>query len=96
LIIFRHRTAGARSLSRATEDSLTWSLVLLGSSVGGLSPDVLAPLVPRLEQLVDDALKVRCCVALVTKGLICLVWFDQSFELLCCCCVVCWWVCKGA
>jgi hypothetical protein len=51
--------AGARSLSRATEDSLTWSLVLLGSSVGGLPPDVLAPLVPRLEELVDDALKVR-------------------------------------
>jgi hypothetical protein len=32
--------------------------VLLGSSVGGLPPDVLAPLVPQLEQLVDDALKV--------------------------------------
>ncbi|KAF6261252.1 hypothetical protein COO60DRAFT_1625449, partial [Scenedesmus sp. NREL 46B-D3] len=54
---------GSRSLSRATEDSLTWSLVLLGSSVGGLPPDVLAPLVPRLEALVDDALRLPSRVA---------------------------------
>lgn len=53
-----HYAAGSRSLSRATEDSLTWSLVLLGSAVGGLRPAVAAPLVPSLEALVDDALKV--------------------------------------
>ncbi|WIA33391.1 hypothetical protein OEZ86_006527 [Tetradesmus obliquus] len=54
---------GSRSLSRATEDSLTWSLVLLGSAVGGLRPAVAAPLVPSLEALVDDALKLPSRVA---------------------------------
>lgn len=49
---------GVRSLSRSLEDSLTWHLVLLGSTVGGLPPDVLLPLVPTLEALVDDALQV--------------------------------------
>lgn len=49
---------GIRSLSRSLEDSLTWHLVLLGSTVGGLPPTALEPLLPQLEQLVDDCLKV--------------------------------------
>lgn len=50
--------AGTRNLSRSIEDSLTWHLVLLGSTVGGLRPQYAAPLVPTLEGLVDDTLKV--------------------------------------
>jgi urea transporter len=41
------------------EDALTWHLVLLGSTVGGLQPAALLPLLPQLEQLVDQSLQVR-------------------------------------
>jgi hypothetical protein len=52
------RGTTTKALSRSLEDSLTWQLVLLGSSVGGLAPQHVLPLVPQLEAVVDDTLQV--------------------------------------
>ncbi|KAF8058035.1 proteasome activator subunit 4 [Scenedesmus sp. PABB004] len=54
---------GTRSLSRSTEDSLTWHLVLLSSAVVGLAPSALEGVVPDIEALVDDTLKLPSRVA---------------------------------